>query len=274
VTITVVAVGHADPPGRPEVELGICVINHRVPTFPELVKHGRRNFGQLFGAVDDRGAELGHEVRAALMGMEAAATALSRNRELLTAEQFEDLSTGLVAEIQRLRALLDGRFHAPAGFDLHDAIAPVLTCARAEGVDVRSTVPRGMVVEGMADSTAQVVRALLTNAKRHAPGSSVDVRALALDDDVVVYVEDRGPGVSISLQERVFERRMRSLRSDGSGLGLFIARGLMKEQNGSIAVEPRLGGGSSFVLRFRRHPAGQADLATTTVAAALTRVAS
>ncbi len=181
-------------------------------------------------------AELRHEARAALLGVEAAASGLTQHR-LLTAEQIDELSQGLVAEVRRLVALLDGRTREPETFDLHDAIAPVLTCARAEGLDVRSTVPRGIEVAGSADSTAQVVLALLTNAQRHAPGSPVEVRVSTVDG-VDVYVEDRGPGVPESLQERVFERHMRAVGSDGSGLGLFIARRLMHDQGGSIAVEP------------------------------------
>jgi signal transduction histidine kinase len=44
---------------------------------------------------------------------------------------------------------------------------------------------------------------------------------------------------------------MKAVGSDGSGLGLFIARQLMEEQDGSIDVEPRAGSGASVVLRFR-----------------------
>ena len=55
-----------------------------------------------------------------------------------------------------------------------------------------------------------------------------------MDDMVVVYVQDRGPGGSTSLQERVFERHMPAVGNDGVRLGLFIARRLM--------IQHRLGG--------------------------------
>jgi signal transduction histidine kinase len=113
-------------------------------------------------------------------------------------------------------------------------------------------VPPGLEVCGDPDRTAQVLVALLTNAQRHAPGSPVDVRTAISDDRVVLYVEDRGPGVPPRLRERVFERRMKAVGSDGSGLGLFIARRLMEEQGGTIDVAPRTGGGCSVVLSFRR----------------------
>jgi signal transduction histidine kinase len=196
-----------------------------------------------------RAAELRHEVRSALLGIAAAASGLTRHR-ILTAEQIDDLSNGLVAEAHRLRALIDERAVEPTTFDLHEAIAPVLTCARAMGLDVRSSVEPGIEVVGSAAGSAQVLLALLTNALRHAPGSPVDVRVSRPAAAVTLYVEDRGPGVPVALRKRVFERSMRAVDSHGSGLGLFIARRLMDEQNGTIWVEPRAGGGSSFVLRF------------------------
>jgi signal transduction histidine kinase len=187
-----------------------------------------------------------------LLGIEAAAAGLTRHRDRLTPEQIDALSRGLVGEVRRLRGLLDGRVLPPDTFDLADAIESVITCARASSLDVRSSVPSGTEVFGDSERTAQVVLVLLTNAKRHAPGSPVDVRAAISEDRVVLYVEDRGPGIPPRLRQRVFERRMKAVESDGSGLGLFIARRLMEEQGGSIDVAARAGGGCSVVLRFDR----------------------
>jgi signal transduction histidine kinase len=187
-----------------------------------------------------------------LLGIEAAATSLTRHRDRLTSAQLDALSHGLVGEVHRLRGLFDDRDPCTESFELADAIECVVTCARASGLDVRSCVPSGLVVCGDPDRTAQVIVALLTNAKRHAPGSPVDVHPAISDDRVVLYVEDRGPGIPARLRQRVFERRMKAVGSDGSGLGLFIARQLMEEQGGSIDVAPRTGGGCSVALTFHR----------------------
>jgi signal transduction histidine kinase len=206
------------------------------------------NWDDVVGA---RGAELRHEAHAALFGIEAAATGLTRHR-LLTTELIDELATGLVAEVHRLRVLLEGRACQPATtFDLYEAIGPALSCARADGVEIRSSVCPGTEVVGRPDNTAQVLVSLLTNARSHAPGSPVDVRVMRSEGTVTLCVEDRGPGVPDTLQEKVFERSMKAVESDGSGLGLFIARRLMDDQDGTIAVRPRSGGGSSFELRFR-----------------------
>ncbi len=193
-----------------------------------------------------------HELRAALFGIESAAEVLSRHRQHMTDHQLEDLTRGVLAEVRRLRGLLTGHVGGRDRFDLAEAIDPVIACARSSGLDVRSTVPRGIDVEGCRASTAQVVLTLLDNARRHAAPSPVDLRATLLGDIAALYVEDRGKGLAGLSPERLFDRGVRGHDSDGSGLGLFIARRLMTEQGGSIGVRARVGGGASFVVRFRR----------------------
>jgi signal transduction histidine kinase len=192
-----------------------------------------------------------HEVRAALFGIEATADGLHRRRNDLTDGQFDELTLAIVAEVRRLRTLLEGRQRASGTFDLATAIGPVIATARAAGQEVHVSVPRGIIVEGCRDSTAQVVLALLDNARHHAGSTPVDVRTEVGRDAVTLRVEDRGPGIGDRLDAEVFERGVCG-DGGGSGLGLFIARRLMVEQGGSIAVRRRPGGGASFVLRFRR----------------------
>jgi signal transduction histidine kinase len=191
-----------------------------------------------------------HELHAALFGIEATAEALSRHREQLSEAQLDQLARCMADEVRRLRRLIAGRGDGTATFDLAEAIVPVITCGQAAGLAVTSSVEPGIRVEGDRDSTAQVVLALLDNVRHHAPGSPVDVHATVRCDDVTLHIEDRGPGVQTS-PAAAFERGARGPDSDGSGLGLFVARRLMADQGGSIDVTDRVGGGSSFVLRFR-----------------------
>jgi signal transduction histidine kinase len=208
--------------------------------------------GEGSGIAPARRQELGHELRAALFGIEASAQVLNRHREHLTDVQFDELTHAMVDEVRRVRALLARSTDAASSFDLAEAIGPVVTCARASGLVVTSSVPVGIEVEGRRDSTAQVVLALLDNVRRHAASSPVKVRATMLRGTAVMYVEDRGRGVCGLSSQRLFHRGVRGDDSSGSGLGLFIARRLMADQGGSIAVRSRVGGGASFVLRFRR----------------------
>jgi signal transduction histidine kinase len=197
-------------------------------------------------------AERDHELRAALFAIEVAASGLSRHREHMTSRQVDELMDGLVAETRRVRALLHGGEDTSTTFDLGEAIAPVLACTRAAGVDVRSSVPSGIRVEGRPDSTAQILVALLDNVRQHAGWSPVDVGLELHNDTVVLSVMDRGPGIDPAVCDRMFERGVRGADSAGTGLGLYVARRLIEEQRGTIDVRTGPGAGAEFVLGFRR----------------------
>lgn len=206
-------------------------------------------------------AEHRHEAHAALLGVEAAAQAMSRHRGLLSQDQFVGLSQALVAEVHRLHALIDGdSLGSPtASFDLLDVVTPVVVCARAEGLAVDVDIPSETVVRGSPEGTAQVVAGLLANARRHAPGSPVVLRA-AQDPrrGVVLSVGDHGPGIPESEREHIFERGV-STHPEGSGLGLHVARRLMHRQGGSISLAPESDCGATFQLQF--DPSGSLPLA-------------
>jgi signal transduction histidine kinase len=192
-----------------------------------------------------------HEVTAALLGIEAAAQGLSRHRALLTEPELDQLSDGLVAEIHRVRSLIDLRSReSVTSFDLREAIVPVLVCTKAAGVELIDAVPAGIEVVGIPSMTVEACATLLRNAQDHAPGSPIEVRAEVAGGVAVLSVDDRGPGFAPAIADALFERSVRSESSDGSGLGLYIARRLMDEQNGSIRAEPRPGGGASVVLEL------------------------
>jgi signal transduction histidine kinase len=202
-------------------------------------------------ASDHRRAELRHDARAALLGVEAAARALARQRDLLTPAERDELTSALVAEVHRLGALLDDQTAGPASFDLRDAITPILACARADGLDLTVDVPPGIEVAGSREDTGRALLSLLDNARVHAPGSAVGVRSAIVAPDAVLCVEDRGPGVPAAMREEVFERSVRVGPGAGSGLGLYVARRLVEASGGSLAHEPRPNGGSTFVMRLR-----------------------
>ncbi|MFP3901951.1 MAG: sensor histidine kinase [Acidimicrobiia bacterium] len=210
----------------------------------------------------DAWAEIRHDALAALLGIEAAAQSLTRHRHLLSAGQVDDLADGLVAEVRRLRALLAGRSRAPGAtdrqpatvpaVDLRDAVMPVVVCARSLGQRVRLDVPARTFVACDREVVARVLLSLLSNTRRHAPGSPVEVRASVRGEIVELRVDDRGPGVPAALRARLFERGARSVAGGGAGLGLHTARKLLSEQGGTIRHLPRVGGGATFAVSLPR----------------------
>jgi two-component system sensor histidine kinase KdpD len=74
------------------------------------------------------------------------------------------------------------------------------------------------------------------------------------DDQVVMSVIDRGPGVPPEERERVFERFYRvdpNGTKPGMGLGLSIVRGLVESCGGKVWVEDAPGGGAAFRVSLR-----------------------
>ena len=96
-----------------------------------------------------------------------------------------------------------------------------------------------------ADKIDQVLGNLLENAVRHGDGL-VTIAVRAIDDGVEVTVMDQGEGIPPELQDRVFTRFWRSGRRGGTGLGLYIVRGLVEAHGGSIEIGDAPGGGAQF----------------------------
>jgi signal transduction histidine kinase len=93
----------------------------------------------------------------------------------------------------------------------------------------------------------EVLMNLLSNAVRHSPdGGTVTTSVDRTETAVVIRVADGGPGIPERELTRVFERFYKSADSQGSGLGLSIAKGLVEAHGGTIRAENRPGGGTVF----------------------------
>ena len=116
-----------------------------------------------------------------------------------------------------------------------------------------STMP-GAEVDGSRDELHRLVLNLMENALRHTdPGTAVEATVERHDGEVVLSVEDDGPGIPPELEDKVFERFFRGQgdRSGSSGLGLSIVRAVADSHHGSVVLEPPLDGrGARFVVRL------------------------
>ena len=106
---------------------------------------------------------------------------------------------------------------------------------------------------GDPGAVARVVRILLDNALRHAPGSStVRVVPAYHGEKATVAVEDDGPGVTADDRERIFERFERGSAPSGKGgfgLGLAIGRELARKMGGELRLADTASG-ATFVLEL------------------------
>ena len=136
--------------------------------------------------------------------------------------------------------------------ELADSFAPMLA---QRGQQLRCTGPsEAVTVWADKSRLAQIVSTLLSNASRYSPeGVPLDLEASAEGARLKIRVTDRGRGMSGEQQRHVFEafdpdkpsRRSEGDEADaGSGLGLVIARGLVKLHGGEIILQSSAGEGT------------------------------
>ena len=117
-------------------------------------------------------------------------------------------------------------------------------------LDVSEEIPLALVDHALIE---QAVAKLLANAGSHtAPNLPIEIDAEYANENLLISVSDRGPGIPPEATERLFEKFYRGddRKTGGLGLGLSIARGLIEAHGGRLTVENRDGGGARFVIRL------------------------
>ncbi len=112
----------------------------------------------------------------------------------------------------------------------------------------------GWRVYGNLLSLERILINLLSNAMTYADRGPVHLAIRAdAHDGVAVSVRDHGPGIAVDDQERIFERFERADTANqkaGTGLGLYISRGLANAMGAELEVESQPGQGAEFTLRL------------------------
>ncbi|MBE9506402.1 MAG: HAMP domain-containing histidine kinase [Chloroflexi bacterium] len=136
------------------------------------------------------------------------------------------------------------------------------TRASDREVTLETDVPEGLCVIGDGDRLEQVIGNLLDNALKHSPpGGTIRVTARAAGmDRVELSVVDEGPGIPPDNLDHVFDRFYQGAGvRTGAGLGLAIAREIVRAHGGSIRAANGLEKGAVFTVRLpscRRGVAG------------------
>ena len=106
------------------------------------------------------------------------------------------------------------------------------------------------------DDFSMIVRNLLRNACNYSEQNEKIAINLLLDNsEVIISVLDKGRGISMSDQERIFERfyrvdKGRSRALGGTGIGLSLVKHAVERNNGDIQLKSKLGEGSEFIVKF------------------------
>lgn len=138
---------------------------------------------------------------------------------------------------------------------LRELLAQLATLEDAERIQVE-TAPALPCALADPDHLERILTNLLLNALKYSPpGSPVTVRLQPGDGEVLISVQDRGPGIAPEDLPYLFDRYRRGAHvgehREGLGLGLYIVKGLVEAHGGRVWVESAPGAGSTFSFSLR-----------------------
>lgn len=210
-------------------------------------------------------ATVAHELRSPLTSVKGFTATLLAKWERFTDDQkrlmletvYADANrvTRLITELLDISRIDSGRLEVRRQpVDLSAAVERHVQAFTASGEDpgrflVRTCQPLP-VVWADPDKVDQVLGNLLENAVRHGEGTvTIEVApAPATSDEkgTAVTVSDEGPGIPEESMARVFTRFWRGSKRGGTGLGLYIVKGIVEAHGGTITVGRGPGGGAEF----------------------------
>jgi signal transduction histidine kinase len=222
---------------------------------------------------NDLVATVAHEFRTPLTSLRMAIHLLNERAAGPLSDKQSDLLFAAREDCERLQGIVDelldlSRIQAGklelrlANVDV-ESLARGAVEARSSAADLAGVVLRSAVLPGQGElrvdpeRIALVFANLLGNAIEHSPRKSeVVVRARADAAQVRFEIADHGPGVPREYRQAIFEKyfQLPTAPHGGAGLGLFIAREIVRAHGGEIGVEDEPGGGACFWFTLPREP--------------------
>lgn len=194
-------------------------------------------------------ATVAHELRSPLTGVKGFTATLLSNWDRFTDDQRKliletidadaDRLTRLITELLDVARIDSGRLtlHSEP-IDVAKVVESVLRNVSAGTGQIHKlqieNAPRTVWAD--SDRLTQVVTNLVENANRHGQG----LRAISvgnIEGGVFVRIEDNGPGIPADIRKRIFNRFWRSGPEAGSGLGMYIVKGVLDLHDGTIVIE-------------------------------------
>jgi two-component system, OmpR family, sensor histidine kinase ChvG len=227
---------------------------------------------QRIDAIEAFAADVSHELKNPLASLRSAVEGLERVedpqlRDRLTSVIRDDIARmdrliGDISEAARTDAELARAHFRPV--DVGELIEQLVSSweTRRETGNARIAFARprkdSAVVTGKRDRLARALDAILDNAVSFSPaGGLVEIAVARVGEDVIIRIDDEGPGVPPGAREAIFNR-FHSVRPDTenfgrhSGLGLAIAQAIVKGHDGEIDVQDRddAPSGARFTIRL------------------------
>jgi two-component system OmpR family sensor kinase len=216
-------------------------------------------------------ADAGHELRTPLTVIMGFIDVLRRRTQSEPAISAKIYDT-MLAESRRMKELIDklivlARLENPDVRELETVDLTQIAGRVVSALQALESKPRiGLQVEtdalvrGYENELHDALCNLVENALKYAPDSPVEVRVGSEGNTIVVDVVDRGPGIPLAEQTRVFARFYRGrdrVDAEGFGLGLAIAKRAVERAGGEILLASVPGQGCRFTIRIPRAARGE-----------------
>ncbi|MBN2494111.1 MAG: HAMP domain-containing protein [Deltaproteobacteria bacterium] len=259
--------------GCPDVEIGVesrDEVGDLARSFERLARALEECRAQLMqsekmAAFGQLGAGITHEVKNSMTGL-LGFTQVARQR-MDQPEKVRDLLKMIETEANRSKEILEGflRFARQKTRQLEEVDLNRLVQETSRLLEHQLMLHRiklsvqlaegAPVVRAIPGELQQVLLNLALNAQQAMPaGGEVTVSTgLDGDDTALISVVDNGPGVPEEIRSRIFEPFASTKPpGEGTGLGLFVSRGIIRDHQGELSLESREGRnrGAAFTIRL------------------------
>ena len=230
---------------------------------------GLRGAEQRLRAEADQAAlisTVAHELRAPLSGVHGFSSAMLRHWDELTDSQKHLMVrtietdagrvTRLITELLEVARIDSGRQQAhPLPLPASEAIDGTIRRIEAAGFDlsdVTITIDEdARILHADPDGLDRILTNLIDNAVRHGD-PPIDITVTREGDHHAIRVGDHGPGIPPAMWHMAFARFWRGGRS-GTGLGLYVVKGLVEAHNGTVEVGSTPSGGALLTVCLPVH---------------------
>lgn len=194
-------------------------------------------------------AGVSHDLRTPLTRLKLALAMLPAR------EDTRDDVSEMQADVEEMERMIGGYLAFARGEGLEQAetanlsavLEEVAAGARRAGAEVSVQAPPTLTLSLRVDAVRRAITNLVDNARRHA--RHIALAAVPQERAVQVMVDDDGPGISPERRESVF-RPFESSEDGGTGLGLTIARDIVRAHGGDIVLEESPLGGLRARIRL------------------------
>lgn len=241
----------------------ISKVQERLLGYYELVQESRRQSEDDKQNIQELVSDISHQVKTPVANLLMFTDILKRHE--LSAEKRAEFLATMEAQVEKLDFLMQslikmsrleaGTFalHMETG-SLHETIAQavsgVWTKAAQKNISIDVQCDSQMTVNHDVKWTAEALFNLLDNAVKYTPeGGNIRVSVRPWQFFTRIDISDTGMGIAAGHYHDVFKRFYRAqeaANTEGVGLGLYLARGIITRQKGYISVKSEIGKGTTF----------------------------